>query len=229
MNRKKFITEYTRFAQFTMKMAHKAKRRGIESLGDEVEDIDETEKVFKEGLRLILDKADPALVNEILSNTIAHEKDKYMRLYMTIQKRAVLGLQNGESTYILSKVLGSLAGLTVKESRELDALLVSGDDPEPEPDTTEEDDNPENKSDPFNAAILSLDDTAIKNIMREFDTNVLASALNPATKTVRSKFYNSLSRRAAAMLGEDIEYIGNSGSKEAQQKILAFISKCEKE
>jgi flagellar motor component MotA len=133
-----------------MKLAHEAKRCGIESLEQEVEDIEETENVFKEGLRIILSTSDPAaIVNEILSNRIAHEKDKYVRLYMIIQKRAVLGLLAGESTYILYKVLSSLAGLTVKESWNLEALLLSGDDPEPEADESEDEDEGDWKDDEF--------------------------------------------------------------------------------
>jgi hypothetical protein len=208
-----------------MKIAQEANRCGIESLADEVEDIEETEKIFKEGLRLILAVADPAaIVNEILSNMVAHEKDKYLRLYMMIQKRAVLGLQAGESTHILYKVLSSLAGLTVKESRELEALLFFSDDTEPE--TSEDDNNPENESNPFNAAILSLDDSIIKTIVNEFDSDVLASALTSSTEQVRKKIYNNMWRRRAAMLEEDIKYMGtNDRCEETQQMILSFIGK----
>jgi hypothetical protein len=224
MFRKKFVERYSTFVKFTMKLADKAKRCGIESLEQEVEDIEETEKVFKEGLRLILYNADPLVVNEILSNMIAHEKCKYTRLYMTIQKRAVLGLQAGEGSYILHKVLSSLVRLTVKESRKLDALLFFSDDDEPEPDAAEDDNNPENESDPFNAKIISLDDSASKIIVKEFDSIVLAHALSPSTKTVRRKIYNNMWRREAAMLEEDIEYmeLGNR-SEDAQQMILTFI------
>jgi hypothetical protein len=206
-----------------MKMAHGVKRRGIETLEDEIEDIEETEKVFKEGLRIIFAMTDPAaIINEVLSNMIAHEKDKYMRLYMTIQKRAVLGLLAGESAYILFKILSSLAGLTRKESWELDALLLSGDDPEPE--TSEDDNDPENESNPFNVAILSLDDNAIKIILKEFHENVLLYALKPATTKVRKKFYDFMGRRQAAMFDEDIEYSGKGGRiEDAQQMILTFI------
>jgi hypothetical protein len=204
-----------------MKLAKEANRCGIEALEQEVEDIEETEKVFKEGLRLILYKADTVVVNEILSNMIAHEKCKYMRLYKTIQKRAVLGLQAGESTYILYKVLNSLAGLTVKESRKVDAWLFEDDD---EPETDAQEDENEGELSPFDAAILSLDDSAITIILKEFDTNVLVNALIPSTEKVRNRFYNIMWHREAAMLKEDIEYMGKGGRiEDAQQMILTFL------
>ena len=147
MTRKSFIIRYTAFVELAMKLANIAKRDGIESLGQVVEDFDETEKVFKEGLRLMLDVDDPApLMNEILTNMTSHEKDKYMRLYMTVQKRAVMGIQNGEGSHILYKVLVSLVDLTPKEIRKIDYALFFKDEPEPEQDTTEVDNNPANES-----------------------------------------------------------------------------------
>ena len=124
MTRKNFITRYAAFVQFAMKLAKVAKESGIETLGQVVEDIEETEKVFKEGLRIILSVPDPAAIaNEILTNMISHERDKYMRLYMTVQKRALLGIQAGEGPYILHKVLMSLVSLTPKETRKIDDVL----------------------------------------------------------------------------------------------------------
>jgi hypothetical protein len=176
MTRKKFVSRYSQFVQFALKLAHKVKLYGIESLEEEVEDIDETEKVFKEGLRLILAVPDPAaIVNEVLSNMIAHEKDKYMRLYMTVQKRAALGLLADEGTYILNKVLISLVDLTRKESRNLDTLLFTDNDAESEPDTTE--DENEDELSPFDTVILSQNDTTIKTIAKKFDSDILAHAL----------------------------------------------------
>jgi flagellar motor component MotA len=75
MTRKKFITRYTSFVQYVIKLAKEAKRCGIESSEQEIEDIEEMEQVFKEGLRLIFAVADPAaIVNEVLSNMIVQEK-----------------------------------------------------------------------------------------------------------------------------------------------------------
>jgi hypothetical protein len=144
-----------------------------------------------------------------------------MRLYMTVQKRAALGLLAGEGTYVLYKVLISLVDLTPKERRKIDMLSL-WDDAEPEPDASE--DENEGELSPFDTAIISLDDIAVKIILKEFDTNVLANALNSSAKRTRKKIYNNMWRREAAMLDEDIEYMGKEGrSEDAQQMILTFI------
>jgi flagellar motor component MotA len=136
MTRKIFITQYTAFVELAMKLTNIAKRDGIECLERIIEDFDETEKVFKEGLRLIFDVEDSVpLINEILSNMISHEKDKYIRLYMTVQKRAVIGIKNGEGSHILHKVLLSLVDLTPKETRKIVNELFFKDEPKPEQDT----------------------------------------------------------------------------------------------
>ena len=109
MTRKKFIVEYTRFIKLAMRLAEKTMEQGVPFLDSITEDIDD--ELFKEGLRLIVDEVEPRFIDEIMSNRIAHEKDKNMRLFKTIQKRAVLGIQAGENLRVLEKVLNSLAGL----------------------------------------------------------------------------------------------------------------------
>jgi len=74
MTRKKFIDEYTRFIKRAMKLAEKAIRQGIASLEDEVEDIDD--ELFKHGLRFVIDGVEPRLIDEIMSNRIAHDGDR---------------------------------------------------------------------------------------------------------------------------------------------------------
>ena len=122
MTRKKFIVEYTRFIKRAEKLAFKAQEHGASSLDSETEDIDD--ELFKEGLRLVVDEVEPRFIDEVLSNRIAHEKDKNIRLFKTIQKRAVLGIQAGENVRILMCVLQSLAGLTQKEEWKIKELLL---------------------------------------------------------------------------------------------------------
>ena len=122
MTRKKFVDEYTRFIQLAMKLAAKSQEQGIASLEDEIEDIDD--ELFKQGLRFVVDGAAPRIIDEIMSNRIAHEKDKEQRILKTVQKRAVLGIQAGESLRIFYHVLLSLPGLTPKEERQIENLVL---------------------------------------------------------------------------------------------------------
>jgi Mg/Co/Ni transporter MgtE len=236
MNRKKFVAQYTHFVQIAMKLAQKAKRNGIEALEDETEDIEEAEKVFKEGLRLIVDKTDPALVDEILTNTITHEKNKYIRLYKTIQKRSVLGIQSGESYHILYKVLCSLAGLTPKEEQQIGMLLLADNGDQPETAILEQtndiiEDDPELAEAIKNHTfifeyIARLNDRAIQKILRETDSVDLAKALKAASEEARGRIFKNISKRATVMLKEDMDYMGpvrRSDAEEAQQKIISTI------
>jgi len=122
MTRKTFIAEYTRILTLAMKLANKALKQGIASLEEEIEDIDD--ELFKQGLRFIVDGTEPRLIDEIMTNRIAHEKDKNSSLLKTVQKRAVLGIQAGEPFLVFYHVLLSLPGLTPKEENKVDMAIL---------------------------------------------------------------------------------------------------------
>jgi flagellar motor switch protein FliG len=78
--------------------------------------------------------------------------------------------------------------------------------------------------------ILSLDDKSIQRVLREVDNNELAVALKGSNEEVQNVIFNNLSKRLAAMIREDMEYMGPVRLKdveEAQQKIVNIIRKLE--
>jgi len=78
--------------------------------------------------------------------------------------------------------------------------------------------------------ILSLDDKSIQRVLREVDNNELAIALKGSNEEVQTAIFNNLSKRLAAMIKEDMEYMGPVRLKdveEAQQKIVNIIRKLE--
>ncbi len=78
--------------------------------------------------------------------------------------------------------------------------------------------------------ILSLDDKSIQRVLREVDNNELATALKGSNEEVQSVIFNNLSKRLAAMIREDMEFMGPVRLKdveEAQQKIVNVIRKLE--
>ena len=78
--------------------------------------------------------------------------------------------------------------------------------------------------------ILSLDDRAIQRVLRDVDNNDLAVALKNANEEVQNVIFNNLSKRLAAMIKEDMEYMGPVRLKdveEAQQKIVNIVRKLE--
>lgn len=80
--------------------------------------------------------------------------------------------------------------------------------------------------------IVMLDDRAIQKVMREVDTAELAKALKSVDSEVQDKIYRNMSKRAATLLKEDMEYMGPIRMKdveEAQQKIVSIIRKLEEQ
>jgi flagellar motor switch protein FliG len=74
--------------------------------------------------------------------------------------------------------------------------------------------------------IVMLDDRAIQKVMREVDSQELAKALKSVDSEVQDKIFKNMSKRAAGMLKEDMEYMGPVRLKdveEAQQKIVSII------
>lgn len=78
--------------------------------------------------------------------------------------------------------------------------------------------------------ILSLDDKSIQRVLREVDNNELAVALKGTVEEVQNVIFNNLSKRLAAMIREDMEYMGPVRLKdveESQQRIVNVIRKLE--
>ena len=78
--------------------------------------------------------------------------------------------------------------------------------------------------------IVMLDDRAIQKVLREVDTQELAKALKSVDTEVQDKIFRNMSKRAASMLKEDMEYMGPVRLKdveESQQKIVSVIRRLE--
>ena len=78
--------------------------------------------------------------------------------------------------------------------------------------------------------ILLLDDRAIQRVLHDVDNNDRALALKGSNEQVQTAIFNNLSKRLAAMIKEDMEFMGPVRMKdveEAQQKIVNIIRKLE--
>ena len=78
--------------------------------------------------------------------------------------------------------------------------------------------------------ILLLDDRAIQRVLRDVENSDLAIALKGSNDEVQNTIFNNLSKRLAAMIKEDMEFMGPVRMKdveEAQQKIVNIIRKLE--
>jgi flagellar motor switch protein FliG len=78
--------------------------------------------------------------------------------------------------------------------------------------------------------ILLLDDRAIQRVLRDVENSDLGIALKGANEEVQNAIFKNLSKRLAAMIKEDMEFMGPVRMKdveEAQQKIVGVIRKLE--
>lgn len=76
--------------------------------------------------------------------------------------------------------------------------------------------------------ILDLDARSIQKWLREVDSKDLAVALKGTNEKVQEKIFQNMSRRAATMLREDIEFMGpvkKSDVLEMQKKLVGILKK----
>jgi len=78
--------------------------------------------------------------------------------------------------------------------------------------------------------ILLLDDRSIQQVLREVENKELGLALKGTTDEVKDKIFKNMSERAAAIIREDLQFMGPVRLKqveEAQQRIVTIIRKLE--
>ena len=94
----------------------KARREGLlalESLLDNDKIINRD--IFHYGLRFVVDGTDYEVINELLSNLIKQDTDKFSVLLKTIQKRAVLSIQSGDNPRMLAYILNSYTDIPLTD------------------------------------------------------------------------------------------------------------------
>lgn len=78
--------------------------------------------------------------------------------------------------------------------------------------------------------IITLDDVSIQRVLREIESKDLALALKGCSEEVANAIFKNQSKRAAASLKEDIEFLGPvrlMDVEKAQQKIVSIIRRLE--
>jgi flagellar motor switch protein FliG len=240
MNRDEFMEQYGAFVKRALGFAEKARREGLLMLDDGLDQEKVYERgIFDYGLKFVIDGTDPEIIEKILGNIIEQEKDEYMRRYKTIQKEAVLMIQQGFNPQTLYFILNSFTDIPLKDDK-IYAALSGEDSYSLEPDDTDlpdevvdiiEDEDYEdaetvvNESFVFND-IVRLHNNSIRKILRETDSQDMSVALKAANEEARNKVFKNVSKRAAAIIKEDMEYMGpvlRSRAEEAQQKIISTI------
>jgi flagellar motor switch protein FliG len=243
MNEKEFNEQYGAFIKKVLPLSEKSRREGLLSLSADSEKVCER-GIFDYGLNFVIDGTDAGYIEKILSNIIAQEKDEYTRVFKTIQKEAVIGIQQGINPQMLYYILNSLTGISLKDDeaylsinaekakvrdeafeKEIAAMLKALDEQlgvEPK----EED---ENKQEFTLDDIIRLDDRCIQQILRNVDVRDLTIALVTVSQAVQGKILKNMSRNAAIAIKEDMDFLScmpplrEEDRQEAQQKIIDII------
>jgi len=114
MNEKEFNEQYGAFIKKVLPLVEKARREGLLALTADPEKISERD-IFEYGLNFVIDGTDSGYIEKIIDNIIAQEKDEYTRIFKTIQKEAVMEIQQGTNPQMLYYILNSLSPISLKE------------------------------------------------------------------------------------------------------------------
>ncbi|RMF70670.1 MAG: flagellar motor switch protein FliG, partial [Planctomycetota bacterium] len=78
--------------------------------------------------------------------------------------------------------------------------------------------------------ILRVDDRGIQAVLKEVENEELALALRTATDELKEKIFSNMSERAAALIKEEMEYMGPvrvADVEAAQQKLVDIVRRLE--
>jgi chemotaxis protein MotA len=116
MTKEDFVKEYNAIADRALFLAEKARREGLLALE---EDIDEAKYVQRDimeyGLRFVVDGTDPCSVNKILTNIVNLETDNDKNTLKTIQKEAILAIQEGMNPRLLLFLMNSYVDMGLED------------------------------------------------------------------------------------------------------------------
>jgi len=126
MKREKFVQKYNQLMDWTAAMNTKARREGLLSLEEELENIDD--EFLKRGMRLVVDGVASEFIEKILANLTAQEKDEYAHTLKTMQKEAVLMMQDGIETMLMLNVLNSYTDIPFDAEKIINGVDDDNDD-----------------------------------------------------------------------------------------------------
>ena len=123
MNRTEFVESFVIILQKALNCLKRARKEGMIALDNDLDNEKVEERdIFEYGLRLVIDGCDPEIIEKVLSNIIAQEKDEYLRLLKTIQKEAILMIGVGEHPVLLFWVLNSYTDIPLNDEKMKDII-----------------------------------------------------------------------------------------------------------
>jgi hypothetical protein len=112
-----FEREYNAIVDRALMLSEKARKEGLLVLEDVIDHEKEKQRdILEYGMRFVIDGTDIGFIDRILSNITNLETDGDKRLLKTIQKDAVLAIQQGLNPILLVALLNSHVSIGIEES-----------------------------------------------------------------------------------------------------------------
>jgi flagellar motor component MotA len=120
-----FCNYYYTLVMTILRFSYKATREGLLSLEEELEDI--SRGFFKEGIRLVVDGTDAAIIRELLTLRIEREHTYYIKKLKEMAMEGILCIQNGDSIPQIGLRLASMADINNNLLETASAKYLAGD------------------------------------------------------------------------------------------------------
>jgi Leucine-rich repeat (LRR) protein/flagellar motor component MotA len=120
-----FCNSYYRLAETMLMFNDKARREGLLSLEDELEDI--SEGFLKQGIRLVVDGTDAEIIRHLLTLKWEREHDYYRKKLMHMAMEGILSIQNRDAQIVLASLLASLSDIQNNPIQSACVQYLSGD------------------------------------------------------------------------------------------------------
>lgn len=190
-------------------------------------------------IALILSYLDPDKASLIVSSLYTDLQAEVMKRIATMDRTSPEILREVER--VLERKLSTLSSQDFTSAGGIDAVvaIINNADRTTERNIIEilEEDDPELAEEIKKRMfvfedIITLDDKSIQKVLRSVDNNDLSKALKSVDIEVQEKIFKNMSKRAAQMLKDDMEFMGPVRLKEVeetQQKIVSVIRKLEEQ
>jgi len=97
-------------------VSDEGRREGLLALEQSIDEEKAANRdIFEYGLRFVVDGTDNTVIDKILSNIVKQEKDEQQLTLKTIQKEALLAVQEGMHPQMLAVLLNSHTNLSLKD------------------------------------------------------------------------------------------------------------------
>lgn len=216
-----------------------ARKEGLLALEEECESLNKEteEKYFAELLTLVVDGTDSILVNEYaLNRYFAANITGYEGIIYLIYYKGTLMIQTGENPMIVEKILESMLPENIKklymEKKREETERLRKSEQEDLQDkinsicskNCEADEKEHTLLSEANLIFEKRSDRDIQRILREVDNNELAVAMKALSGNACRRIFDNLSPRLAAMIAEDIEYMGPVRMKDVDESVIKIMN-----